>query len=216
MYCRALRLAQDWDLIRKAPKITMLTGVRSREFIISEELLVTLQAKCNDTLRDLLPFLIDTGLRISEACDLTWETISLDPKEGALRGWVYVAKGKTKFSRRYVPLTNRAASILKQQKLESRCQWVWTCCNGRRKLNRTYVSAMFGDIKNAMGMPWDCVVHSTRHTFCTRLGERGADAFTIRDLAGHSSIVVSQRYVHPTPPRLESAIGLLEPATPST
>ena len=68
----------------------------------------------------------------------------------------------------------------------------------------------------ALGLPWDAVVHSTRHTFCTNLGERGADAFTIMKLAGHGSIMVSQRYVHPTPARLESAIGLLESSTQSS
>ena len=55
----------------------------------------------------------------------------------------------------------------------------------------------------------DCVMHGTRHTFCTRLGESGCDAFTIMRLAGHSSIVISQKYVHPTPALLENAIGKL-------
>jgi hypothetical protein len=35
------------------------------------------------------------------------------------------------------------------------------------------------------------------HTMLTRLGETGTDAFTIMKLAGHSSVTVSQRYVHP-------------------
>jgi integrase len=55
--------------------------------------------------------------------------------------------------------------------------------NGKRK-------AMF---------PADFVLHSLRHTMLTRLGESGVDAFTIMRIAGHSSIVVSQRYTHPTP-----------------
>jgi site-specific recombinase XerD len=60
-----------------------------------------------------------------------------------------------------------------------------------------------------MKLPDDCVVHSTRHTFCTRLGESGYDAFTIMRLAGNSNIVISQKYVHPTPALLENAIGRL-------
>jgi hypothetical protein len=47
------------------------------------------------------------------------------------------------------------------------------------------------------------VIHSLRHTMLTRLGEAGADAFTIMKIAGHSSVTVSQRYVHPTPEGLE-------------
>ena len=41
------------------------------------------------------------------------------------------------------------------------------------------------------------VLYSLRHTMLTRLGEAGADAFAIQKIAGHSSIVVSQRYVQP-------------------
>ncbi len=44
----------------------------------------------------------------------------------------------------------------------------------------------------------------------TRLGEAGADAFTIMRIAGHSSVVVSQRYVDPSPESLERAFERLE------
>jgi hypothetical protein len=38
-----------------------------------------------------------------------------------------------------------------------------------------------------------------------RLGESGADAFTIMRITGHSSVTVSQRYVRPSPESLERA-----------
>jgi hypothetical protein len=44
----------------------------------------------------------------------------------------------------------------------------------------------------------------------TRLGLAGADAFTIMRLAGHSSISVSQKYVHPTPEAMENAVARLD------
>jgi integrase len=47
--------------------------------------------------------------------------------------------------------------------------------------------------------PPGAVIDSIRHTFGTRLGEAGADAFTIMRAMGHSSITVNQKYVHPTP-----------------
>jgi hypothetical protein len=58
--------------------------------------------------------------------------------------------------------------------------------------------------------PKDFVLHSLRHTCLTRLGEASADAFTIMRLAGHSSVTVSQRYVHPTPESMERAFDRLE------
>jgi hypothetical protein len=44
----------------------------------------------------------------------------------------------------------------------------------------------------------------------TRIGEAGADAFTIMRIAGHSSVTVSQRYVHPTPEGMERAFDRLQ------
>ena len=47
-----------------------------------------------------------------------------------------------------------------------------------------------------MQLPSDCVIHSLCHTFLTRFGEAGADAFTIRKVAGHS-VTISERYYSP-------------------
>jgi integrase len=54
-------------------------------------------------------------------------------------------------------------------------------------------------LRSDLRLPKDCVIHSLRHTFLTRFGEAGADAFTIEKVAGHSSVTISARYIHPTP-----------------
>ena len=66
------------------------------------------------------------------------------------------------------------------------------------------------DGKKQVVFPREFVLHGLRHTFLTRLGEAGADAFTIMRLAGHSSVTVSQRYVHPTLDSCETAFERLE------
>lgn len=66
------------------------------------------------------------------------------------------------------------------------------------------------DLREVLKMTGEFVLHSLRHTYGTRLGEAGADAFTIMRLMGHSSVTVSQRYVHPTPEALERAVERLE------
>ena len=50
--------------------------------------------------------------------------------------------------------------------------------------------------KQPLIQPW--VLYSFRHTFLTRLGESGCDAWTLARIAGHSSITISSRYVHPS------------------
>jgi integrase len=42
------------------------------------------------------------------------------------------------------------------------------------------------------------VLYSLRHTFLTRLGAAGCDVWTLARIAGHSSIAISGRYVHPS------------------
>ena len=65
-------------------------------------------------------------------------------------------------------------------------------------------------IRRLLGLSEDYVIHSLRHTMLTRLGEAGVDAFTIMRIAGHSSITVSQRYMHPSPESLGRAFERLE------
>lgn len=40
------------------------------------------------------------------------------------------------------------------------------------------------------------VIYALRYTFLTRLGESGYDVWTLARIAGHSSIKMSERYVH--------------------
>ena len=53
------------------------------------------------------------------------------------------------------------------------------------------------------------VIYSCRHTFLTRLGESGCDAWTLARIAGHSNIAISQRYVHPSENAVLSAMARL-------
>ena len=53
------------------------------------------------------------------------------------------------------------------------------------------------------------VLYSLRHTFLTRLGESGCDAWTLARIAGHSSIAISARYVHPSENAVLAAVERL-------
>ena len=66
------------------------------------------------------------------------------------------------------------------------------------------------DARDTLKLSKEFVVHSLRHSMLTRLGEAGADAFTIMKIAGHSSVTVSQRYVHPTPEGVERVFERLQ------
>ena len=77
-------------------------------------------------------------------------------------------------------------------------------------LNETWLDQQHAVARTLLKLPEERVLHSCRHTFGTRLGETGADAFTIMRLMGHSTVLVSQRYVHPSPVVMENAISRME------
>ena len=51
--------------------------------------------------------------------------------------------------------------------------------------------------------------HDLRHTFVNRLVEKGVDVETVRDLLGHHSITITQRYTHSTDDRKKATVELL-------
>ena len=56
----------------------------------------------------------------------------------------------------------------------------------------------------------DFRLYDFRHTYGTRMAMAGVDLMTLRELMGHSSITITQRYCHPTPEHKQQAIKKLE------
>jgi integrase len=212
---RAMYLAQEWELIDRVPKFRMLDGERHREFVLSGKLRDRFIAGLPQPARNIAQFLVNTGMRISECCALTWDRVFADENGQA---HIYVDRGKTKRARRHIPLTKEARAILDEQKRISRSKYVFVRFGQRVRrelwytapVSRHTVSSQFRERRDELGLPWDAVLHSTRHTALTDLGAAGADAFTIQAFAGHSSVTTSQRYVHPVSETMFRAVEKLD------
>ena len=55
----------------------------------------------------------------------------------------------------------------------------------------------------------DFVFHDLRHTVGTRLIENGADIRTVQDIFGHSTVAVTERYLHTDVNRKKKAMEVL-------
>jgi integrase len=75
--------------------------------------------------------------------------------------------------------------------------WVWPAMTRSGHIERSSLKRQHREALRASGVrPF--VLYSLRHTFLTRLGESGCDAWTLARIAGHSSVAISARYVHPS------------------
>ncbi len=140
-------------------------------------------------------------------------------KEQAKRATTEAKKsaGKTANARRAVSLTARACAVLKHR-LEAVAvnDLVFPGRSLDKPMLASSLAHQHASVRASLKLPGDFVIHSLRHTFLTRLGEAGADAFTIMRIAGHSSITVSARYVHPSYDAMEAAFERLDGHTTVT
>jgi len=144
-------------------------------------------------------------MRPEECYRFRWEAITwVNGRNGTL----LVTQGKTKAARRVLPLTPRARAVL-QARWESAGKpeegWVWPKATRSGHVEPCSLKKQHRKaIKLAGVRPF--VLYSLRHTFLTRLGESGCDAWTLARIAGHSSIGISARYVHPSEDAVLTAV----------
>ena len=207
---RLLRMAHEWKVLDRVPRIRLLRGERNREFVLSHQLEPRYLQSAPQPLKDVATLILDTALRAGEAVGLQWPDVRLQPAVHAKFGYLVVRSGKSRNAKRNLSLTARVAGMLKARKVGSKSPWVFPGENDAAAILGTSLDHQHEDVRDALGLPKDFVIHSLRHTMLTRLGEAGADAFTIMRIAGHSTVTVSQRYVHPTPESLERAFERLD------
>jgi integrase len=95
--------------------------------------------------------------------------------------------------------------LLKRQ-IGANSPWVFANEAGEAPWLGTSLNHQHQKVRATLKLSTEFVLHSLRHTMLTRLGLSGADVFTIKKIAGHSSVKVSEHYVHPSSESNERAI----------
>jgi integrase len=205
---RVLRTAAEWGALNAAPRIRMLPGARHRERVVTIPEEAKYLAAAPDPQAAVAIVLVDSGLRPEECFRLRWESITW---ANGRNGTLLVTHGKTAAARRVLPMTPRVRSIL-ETRWDSAANpaegWVWPAPTRSghleaSSLKKQHVKAL----RLSKVRPF--VLYSLRHTFLTRLGESGCDAWTLARIAGHSSIAMSSRYVHPSEDAVLTAMSRL-------
>ena len=217
---RVLRLAVEWGVVPSYPKVKLLRGERHRERVITPAEETRYLAAAPEPLASIATILVDSGMRPEECFRLRWESITwVNGRHGSLM----VTHGKTAAARRMLPMTPRARTIL-ETRWEAAGKpaegWIWDAPTAsghvepstlKKQHVRTFKTlAEQAEIYNEKPVrPF--VLYSLRHTFLTRLGESGCNVWTLARIAGHGSIVVSARYVHPSEDAVLSALAQMQP-----
>ena len=194
---RVLRIAVEWGELERSPKIRLLPGEHHRERVITAEEEARYLAAASKLLAEAATVLVDSGLRPEECHRLLWESITW---VNGRYGTFLVTHGKTKAARRMLPMTPRVRALL-EARWESAGKplegWVWPAPTKSGHLEPSSLKKQHAKaLELSKVRPF--VLYTLRHTFLTRLGESGCDVWTLARIAGHSSIAISSRYVHPS------------------
>lgn len=89
--------------------------------------------------------------------------------------------------------------------------WLWPADESslKEQHTKTFRTLNQSAEKNELPRITPFVLYSFRHTFLTRLGQSAGDAWTLARIAGHSSIAISSRYVHPSVDTVLAALSRL-------
>ena len=191
---RLFTLAEHWEW--RDQRTNPVRGVtRAKEQARDRTLAASELARLNTALESLEsehPFPVAairvaamTGLRISECLSLTWENVLFETSRAVLP--------TTKVGRRVVPLAVLVLDILSGLPRINGNPWVFAGGRGAAVTYKT-TRRVFADACERAGLE-DVRLHDLRRSVATSLAASGVNAFTLRDVLGHASVTMSNRYV---------------------
>ena len=171
-------------------------------------------------------FILNTGLRASEAIGLQWDCVDFENKTIKVkRADTYIkdrstnsdtnyklhtGTPKSKSGIRTVPLTNKALEILYYCKENQKNEYVFTTKTGGRVLQSNLDKTIRRMLQRAECKVQSCGAHALRHTFASQLIAEGVDIQVVSKLLGHSKVSTTYDiYVHLLEKQDEKAIETL-------
>lgn len=160
--------------------------------------LLTANEKRTDRLKNrdqaLLMLMFASGLRASEVVNLTFNQVDFDNRIMKVSG-----KGNKD---RLVPFTNSAKESmlnyingLRKDLLKEDTEYIFLNSQGNKMTVRG-LEYILDEIEAKTGLYGKIHPHMLRHSFATKMLNRGADLRTIQELLGHSSIETTSIYTH--------------------
>jgi integrase len=198
---RIFTLAVDAGELENNPcrrvKNLRMDNERSRYLSKDEEKRLMAALEGQEWLKNIVVMALHTGMRRGEIFNLQWFDVDFT------RDVIQVRQTKTG-KNRIVPMNKTVSQMLERLPKASGYVFPSPKTGGRMvDLKGRFMSALStAKIK-------DFRFHDLRHTAATRMGDKGADAFTLASILGHSDIRMTARYTHATDEAKHRAVGNL-------
>lgn len=186
---RMLGKAEEWNVIRAAPKIKLLQE-HARERVIDAHVEARLLPFCKQPLRDVLMIMRDSGMRNQkEVFRMRWEHMDWSNNR------YFVYESKSLKGRRWVPISPRVRQALRARYSDETEGWVFR--SKRAKCGHlTTVNRQFETARKAAGLPADLVLYCARHGFGTEMYRATKNLFAVMNVMGHTAVSTTMKYQH--------------------
>jgi len=170
------------------------------ERVLTKDEEAQLMAHSSGYLRTILIIALNTGMRLGEILNLKWDQVDFEA------GKITVEKSKSGKPRAVFINTPLLAELQSIKSLDKKSPYLFFNEQTQKPLTRVAKSFTMAckkaEIRNLR-------IHDLRHTFASRLIEKGADIETVRSLLGHCSVAITQRYTHSQDEAKKRAVELL-------
>lgn len=151
----------------------------------------------------IVTIFIETGIRISELVNLDVGDIDVKSKTIIVK-----RKGGQKQS---IPINAKLARKIKQVYKNKETGEPLFFSSFKKRITQRRVGMLIQKYLKLAGITKPNIsVHSIRHSFCSRLLEKGVNLKTIQILAGHKNISTTERYLHIDKSKLRKEVRLAE------
>ena len=184
-------LAIKWEDAKKNPvnEVSFLEEPPGRNKFLSQEEAGNLQHSCTEHLKPIVMTALNTGMRLGEILNLTWARVHI---QNVIDPYIEVTMTKNNETR-YVPLDDGVVELLNG--LESRnthSDFVFLSSKNKRLKS---VRKPFQQALKETGI-LDFRFHDLRHTFASHFVMNGGDLLPLKEILGHHSIAMVERYAH--------------------
>jgi integrase len=195
MFNRAI----DWDILTSNPmrKVKRLPEKNKRLRFLERHEIVRLLNCCRPLLRAVITVAIHTGMRKAEITNLKWRDVDF---KRDLITLLKTKNGKARYILLNKPAKDALVGVLKNSESEFIfCKKDGSRFNVRKSFETACKKAKIQDFR----------FHDLRHTFASHLAMSGVDLITIKELLGHETLEMTQRYAHLTRDHKASAVASL-------